>query len=262
MSTRLLLAAVVALMVLTARPSHAQIVRPLGGGGIVVQAPYAPRIVLQAPGVIPGRPYLLPRRRALAGLAYGVAPVTALPPAPTAVPRTTAMAPAATASSLQPLPSVGELQTMDDSALLNALVEATRQLDADVGRFDTGRQWQAYLRLPENALPPPTDNRVVLGFASLESALARFDAISANSQFAKIWSLPSFAASRAALGEVVRRFGPRRDASATLAAADPSQEIEELPAPGAAPNSAPASQAPTLAAPANLPAGEQSILVK
>lgn len=262
MSTRLLFGALAALVVLTARPCHAQIVRPLGGGGIVVQAPYAPRIILQGPGIFPGRPYLLPRRRALAGLAYGVAPITQFPPAPTSTPRAAAMAPAATPSTSQRLPSVGELQAMDDSALLNALVETTRQLDADLGRFDTGRQWQTYLRLPEDALPAPTDNRVVLGFASLEGALHRFDGISADPNFARIWSLPSFVASRAALGEAVRRFGRRRDAPATLAAAAPTQEIEELPVPGAAPSSAPALQAPTLAAPANLPAGEQSILVK
>jgi hypothetical protein len=174
------------------------------------------------------------------------------------------MAPSAATSTSQALPSVGELQTMDDSALLNALVQTTRQLDADLGRFDTGRQWQTYLRLPEDALPAPTDNRVVLGFASLESALARFDSISANPQFAKIWSLPSFVASRSALGEVVGRFGQRREASATLAATAPAQDVEELPAPGVAANpaAAAASAGPTLAAPASAPAAEQSILVK
>jgi hypothetical protein len=247
-------------VLVAAAPSHAQIVRPLGRGGIVVQAPYAPRVILQAPGVLPGRPYLLPRRRALAALPYGVAPIAGQPPAPTAVSRTAAMAPAASAESPAALPSVGQLQSMEDGALLNAVVQATRQLDADLGRFDTGRQWQAYLQLPNDALPPPSDNRVTLGFASLESALGRFESIAANPQFAKIWALPSFAASRAALGEVVRRFGPRRQAAASLAAAE-SPEMEELPAPGAAPRSAPPTAAPTLAAPLNGP-GVRSILVK
>ncbi len=172
--------------------------------------------------------------------------------APVAAP--SAGAAAATAGGAYP--STAELQGMDDSGLLNSLVGVTQQLDADLARFATGAKWQGYLRLPSDALPPPTNNQVKLGMASLTTTLGRFDKIAADPAYQVISGLPSFVASHAALAEVVRRFGrqappqtppqvPPQSSGVTPASAQ-----EELPSPSFAPASG--------AAPAN----ERSILSK
>ena len=88
-------------------------------------------------------------------------------------------------------------------------IDAAAKLDADVARFNTGATWQRYLRLPDDAFPPPTsDGRVMLGFGSITATLARFDSVAANPQYAMISRLPSFVAAQQALREVVARFGP------------------------------------------------------
>jgi hypothetical protein len=96
---------------------------------------------------------------------------------------------------------------MTDSDLLNSLAALTAQFDADLNRFDTGDTWQRYLGLPEDALPPASDGRVILGVNSLAETLTRFDRTVAKPEFVQISGLPSFSATHAALAEVVRRFG-------------------------------------------------------
>jgi hypothetical protein len=96
---------------------------------------------------------------------------------------------------------------MTDSDLLNSLAALTAQFDADLNRFDTGDTWQRYLGLPDDALPPASGGRVVLGMNSLAETLARFDRTVAKPEFVQISGLPSFSATHAALAEVVRRFG-------------------------------------------------------
>jgi hypothetical protein len=256
-------------------------------GGIVVQAPYAPRVSIGV-GIPPVRPFLLPRRRLLGEFAYGTAPITQ-PPAPAAAP----VGPGSYASAARPaassypaarpvLPTDAALRAMDDSALLNAAVNVTQQLDSDLARFDTGAQWRSFLELPADALPPPTNNQVTLGSASLRQTLARFDKIASDSGYGMISELESFDASRSALAEVVRRFGSRP--STVAPAASPVAEpgaIEELPIPSSvavpsprvvtpaafdAPSAPGAALSPTTAsgllAPSNGPAAEKSILVK
>jgi hypothetical protein len=110
--------------------------------------------------------------------------------------------------SLQSLPTAVDLQAMDDSQLLNAIVGLTAQLDADLDRFDTADTWRRYLSLPEDALPPANDDgRVMLGRDSLREALKRFNLTAANSRYVQISGLPSYIAAHAALEELVRRFG-------------------------------------------------------
>jgi hypothetical protein len=270
--------------------ARAQIVRRLGGGGIVVRAPFAPTVVVPF-----GRP-ILPRRVFVPPV-YGPAPVYgprvivgAAPVAPAAaqfeptpygsqptLPEATPSAPRVD------LPTAGELQGMDDAGLLNAAVGIGRQLDAELARFDTGSMWQEHLRLPSDALPAPSGNRVTLGLSSIERTLARFDAIAANPKYTMISSLPSFVASQAVLGELVQRFGARRQAPTIPPQTPPAEASEELPAPGLAspPAGTPLSAirrpaatppiatavsqrpaAPTLAAPTNAPDEERSILTK
>jgi hypothetical protein len=249
--------------------AEAQIVRRFGGGGIAIRAPFAPPVTIQF-----SRP-ILPRARVFGGPVYGPTPLYAAPPAYggaplapiPAVPRP--MTVARPLSVDQPnLPSAAELRTMDESGLLNAVVGLMQQLDADLARFDTGSMWQEYLRLPSDALPPPSGNRVRLGMQAIQRTIAQFDAIASNPEYSKISSLPSFAASHAALVEVVRRFG-RRPVTPTAPAIPPQSPVadpsEELPPPSPATRAAVTSTpgrpaAPTLAAPINSPVGERSIL--
>jgi hypothetical protein len=102
---------------------------------------------------------------------------------------------------------------MDDSSLLNAIVTLRAQLDAELNRYDTAATWQNYLGLPEDALPPASDGRVVLGIASLTETLKRFDLTAANPNYVQISGLPSFVSMRAALAELVGRIGTASDAT-------------------------------------------------
>lgn len=218
--------------------SQAQIVRFGRGAGVYVRAPYVGGIRVGVgpvfPGVIgvPVRP-VVPRRR----LAV-VPPVVAAPP--TVVPR---YAPGATRATVRggaaaipaagqsrQFPSARELAALDDGSLLNALVDAATQLDADVAQFNTGAGWRDYFRLPEDALPPPSeDGRVLLGFKSLKAALDKMNAISADSAYPMISELPSFVATQQALTEVINRFGPPADREGAAGAQPPSEELPTPP---------------------------------
>jgi hypothetical protein len=178
------------------------------GGGIGISVPGVGGVRVGVPGVYV-RPYGL-SRRVIVG-PYGVPPRYGVPygaeyPAPLSSPdRSAALL----------LPTEGELRAMGDDELLTALVGLTTQLDADLNRFDTGDTWQRYLRLPDDALPPPAaDGRVDLGVSSLRDTLVRFERTVARPEFVQISGLPSFAATQAALTEVVRRYGERPDAPA------------------------------------------------
>ncbi len=223
------------------------------GPGIVVRAPYAPAIRVGAQVGVPGvplvRPYLLPRRSALIG---AVVPPVAQPAnvAPREVAR---YAPGRTAvTSQRPFLTGNELAALDDGSLLNAVLETASRLDADVGEFNTGVTWQRYLRLPDDALPPPSaDGEVVLGFQSITDTLDRLNAVEANPNYAMISRLPSFAAMQLALGEVVARFGAPGQGRPMGVAAAAASASEELPTPP-----------PSLAAPTHAVPGPRSILAR
>ncbi|MBA3481499.1 MAG: hypothetical protein H0T51_06765 [Pirellulales bacterium] len=219
---KLVSVAVAALAASTATSADAQVI--IGrGGGIGINVPGVGGVRLGVPGVYV-RPYGM-SRRVIVG-PYGAPPsygdpygaeypsrFNSRPPAP---PSSAGRGPALM------LPTEGELRAMGDDELLNALVGLTAQLDADLNRFDTGDTWQRYLRLPDDALPPPTaDGRVDLGVNSLRDTLIRFERTVAKPEFVQISGLPSFAATQAALAEVVRRYGeqPQAPAESTPAVA-------------------------------------------
>jgi hypothetical protein len=257
-----------------AADSQAQIVRR-GYGGIVVRAPYAPSISVGLRGVIPTVPLvrpLLPRRRLLAPPYPAVAPASATAPvaargggeAPRYVPGSSIVAAGGASASIggeaprQSWPSRSELARMEDSALLNAALEAAWTLDADVAEFNTGATWRNYFQLPEDAFPRPgADGQVKLGLPSILATLERIDSVAANPDYGMINSLASFTATQHALQEVVRRFDPsaQRPARPALPVADAAGETEELPVPP------PALSAPEQAADRG-PVGERSILVQ
>jgi hypothetical protein len=240
--------------------SQAQIVRFGRGAGVYVRAPYVGGIRVGVgpvfPGVIgvPVRP-LLPRRRFAV-----VPPVPAIPP--TAPPRyapgaTTAMARAAAPTQaparFRQFPSARELAALDDGSLLNALVDAATQLDADVAQFNTGAGWRDYFRLPDDALPPPTqDGRVLLGFNSLKATLDKVNAIADDSAYPMISGLASFVATQQALTEVINRYGRPADDAADTGETPP--QGEELPTPP------PSLSEPENAARESSAPGEHSIL--
>ena len=252
-------------------------------GGLLLGGPYIPSISIGVRAGIPPlplvRPYLLPRRRpwgllgpppALAGAPSQVDGRGPGPEAPRYVPGATNVAVNAgypMAASASGFPTAEEFAALDDAALLNAVVDIAAQLDADLGRFNTGAGWQDYLHLPADALPPAAaDGRVVLGYRSLVATLERLNSVAAEPGYSMISSVPSFIAMQAALAEVTGRFNPdanRPNASSQAAAASTSQTAtsqtnvlsgerhEELPTPP-----------PMLAAPENAPAGERSILAR
>lgn len=256
-----------------AADSQAQIVRR-GFGGIVVRAPYAPSISVGLRGVIPAvplvRPYVLPRRRLLAP-PYPVAQASATAPlaargggeAPRYVPGSSVVAGGGGPASVggeaprQEWPSRAELARMEDSALLNAALEAAWTLDADVAAFNTGATWRNYFKLPDDAFPRPSaDGQVTLGLPSIVATLTRIDSVAANPEYGMINSLASFTATQYALQEVVRRFDPSAQRPARPAqAAEAASNGEELPVPPPALRSPERAAAPTSD-------GERSILLQ
>lgn len=142
------------------------------------------------------------------------------------------MAPAYVQPVAPPVPSAAEILQLGDAELLNAVLTLTARLDADLGRFTSAASWRNYVRLPEDALPPPVDGRVVIGIDSLKRTLASYDAAASNPGFRQITSLPSFAAAHTAIAETVRRFGaePAVD-SARPRVTNLASSSEELPAP-------------------------------
>jgi hypothetical protein len=211
--------------------ADAQVMRFYRGPGVVVRAPYVGAIRVGVGAIVPrvvGVPGpILPRRR------FVVPPPGAVGPGgltPRYAPGATQIAPDQYAVQLA---SPEQLAALDDGSLLNAVLAATAQLDADLGRFATGAGWQKYLRLPEEALPPPTaDGQVLLGFAAIEATLVRFDSVAANPKYSMIAELPSFAASQAALVEVLQRYSAAAAAAAERqpTPAEPAG-AEELPLP-------------------------------
>jgi hypothetical protein len=213
---------------ISADAAQAQVMRFYRGPGVVVRAPYVGAIRVGVGPIVPrvvGVPGpILPRRRL--AVAPGVVGPGGL--APRYAPGATQIA---TDPYAAPLATPQQLAALDDGSLLNAVLAATAQLDADLGRFDTGAGWQKYLRLPEEALPPPTaDGQVLLDFAAIEATLVRFDSVAANPKYGMIAEVPSFAATQAALGEVLQRYAAAAQAVAGPQLASPAG-AEELPLP-------------------------------
>jgi hypothetical protein len=222
-----LIAAIIAIHAVT--PARAQVIIGRGGGGVSISVPglggvrlgvpYGlSRRVLVAPyGVGPGYPY--PGYPYYNGYSYSSGPVPRFAARPIG---------SIDGNFMQPLPTAGELRAMDDSSLLNALAALTARLDFDLNRFDTGDTWQRYLRLPEDALPPPTDDqRVVLGMNSIVDTLTRFDRTVAKPEYVQISGLPSFAAVHAALAEVVQRFGADGNQSIEVAQTPVASDVPQ-----------------------------------
>ncbi len=198
----------------TASPGSAQVIIGRGGGGVSISVPGLGGVRLGGVG-IPVRPYNLSRRVLVAP--YGVAPSYAYPygyvgpdyagsygPIPRYAARRVTLN---GYNDAEGLPTAGELRALEDGDLLNAVVGLAARLEADLDRFDTGEGWQGYLRLPDDALPPPDDERVRLGMTSIVETLKRFERTVANPEYVQISGLPSFAALHSALEETVRRFG-------------------------------------------------------
>ena len=213
---RRLVCIAIAAIATSAASADAQLIIGRGGGGISINVPGVGGVRLGAPGVY-GRSYGLSRRVVVGP--YGVPPSYGVPYGAGYASRYDSRPPVPLSSHDRGpalmLPTEGELRAMGDDELLNALVSLTAQLDADLNRFDTGDTWQRYLDLPDDALPPPTsDGRVELGVNSLRDTLIRFERTVARPEFVQISGLPSFAATQAALAEVVRRYGEQPDAPA------------------------------------------------
>jgi hypothetical protein len=192
---------------LAASGADAQILLRGRGRGVVINVPGA-NVQIGGVGVPYGYGYgvaprliVVPRlgvRSFIDGAALGPLPLTRFAARPS-IP--------AAYSDPASLPTEGELRAMSDSDLLNTVAALATRLDADLERFTSAATWQNYLRLPEDALPPPNnDNRVVLGMASLSGTLSRFESAVVNPEYVQITGLPSYAAMHSALKEVVRRF--------------------------------------------------------
>jgi len=221
---RIRLGGAIAAVMLLASTADAQVVLRGRGRGIVIDVP---GVGIQiGPVGIPNLGYGIPRRLGIIS-PLGIEPGFGEPyprPAPAAL----------------PLPTEGELRAMDDSSLLNAVVGLATRLDADLGRFTSAASWRNYLRLPDDALPPPSDDgRVALGMNSLMQTLARFESAVANPTYVQISGLPSFAAMHAALEETVRRFAGESTPAVVV-----NQSSAPITPPIPSPDSAAASPAP------------------
>lgn len=117
------------------------------------------------------------------------------------------------------LPTASELAALDDEALLRTLRSNADRLHEHLGRFDTGATWHRYLRLPEEVL---ADNSAGLTERREAAAklLERFRHVTTERQYAMIAQLPAFAATEAALTELVSRLDQSPAASGT-----PSEEL-------------------------------------
>lgn len=269
--SRFFLGAAVAAIVFEAAEAQAQLVRIGLGRGVAVNAPGA--AVRVGPIGIPGVAYGLPRRPLAA---YGVAPVYGVPGVIIARRQARLDAAAADAAALAAaaasgvaaanvhggavvaLPTAAELAAMPDGVLLDTLVGVMGQLDEDLARFTTAASWRGYLRLPEDALPPPVNGHVELGFQSIAETLGRFDSIAAEPRFMQIAGVPSFGAARQVLAEVVRRFG--NEAPVEQENAAPPFRPSAAPASGNIQGESLPTPPPTLSAPTNAGVVERSVL--
>ena len=161
------------------------------GGATSVRAPFT---AVDSPG----RVYVGPRRRFLA-------------PSPYAAPTPYGYG-GQTAVQARPFPTQQELAAMDDAALFAALREISSLLDLRLARLKTGAGWQRYLGLSEEALGGPAAEAKggvppVVRIDLLQKVLIRFDRTADNPEYAMIATLPSFIATRAAIRQVIDRFG-------------------------------------------------------
>ena len=206
-----------ALVMLLPTPADAQFVRRHYGAGVHIRAPFVRVTVgpyggasVRAPfvAVDPGSVRVGFRQRLAPVPLYAVPPQYVMSPeyAGPSVGETVVTEGAVQgAVETYQFPSAAELSAMDDASLLAALRELTSRFDARLARLKTGAGWQRYLRLSEPALSDPGAN-----LDPLQRALARFDAVADNPEYAKIAGLPSFIATKAALRQVVMRFdGPQ-----------------------------------------------------
>ncbi|MEM8945726.1 MAG: hypothetical protein AAGD11_11125 [Planctomycetota bacterium] len=188
--------------------SGAQIVRRFTGGGVQVNAPFVRVNVgpggtsVRAPftAVDRGRVFIGRRRRLLAQPQYA-APTQRPTPQPAPVEQTPEVADV----DALPYPTESQLAVMDDTALIETLREMMARFHYRLSRLKTGEGWQDYLILSREVLGSPGSPAATAQFDKIAEVLPRYQSVADNPEFAKIYGLPSFVASFAALREADRR---------------------------------------------------------
>lgn len=189
--------------------AEAQIVRRFTGGGVQVNAPFVRVNVgrggtsVRAPFTAvdrSGRVFVGRRRRLLAQPQYA---------APTQRPQTKP-APAEQTPDVAdvdalPYPSESLLAELDDRALIETLREMMARFHYRLSLLKTGQGWQDYLVLSREDLGSPGAPAKTARFDKIATVLPRYQSVQDNPEYAKIYSLPGFVASFAALREANRR---------------------------------------------------------
>ena len=195
--------------------AEAQIVRRFPGGGVAVRAPFVRvdvdpwgRTSVRAPFVAvddPGAVRVGPRRR-LARRQWRAERRAVLEQQETQA-YSQFQTPAPTPAEVPALPTAEEMAEMELIALVSTLRDMSRLFqDSLVMRFEDPEGWQRYLAIPDDALGSPGMDEVALRMDVLERQLERYRKVAEGEKFAKIGTMPSFAATHAALELVVERF--------------------------------------------------------
>lgn len=253
--------------------AEAQIVRRFAGGGVQVNAPFVRVNVgpggatsVRAPFTAvdrPGRVFVGRRRRLLAQPQYAAptqrAPQRAEP---------AQQAPEEADVDDLPYPTVEQLASMDDVALIETLREMMARLHYRLSRLNTGDGWQKYLVLSREILGSPGAPPETARFDAIADILPRYQSVQDNPQFTKISSLPSFVAAFAALQEANSRSArfaqpqqPLNEQPGGPAIGDPNDgsTLDNQQAPADEPLEVLPTPQPTAVAP-NSTRGERSIL--
>ena len=195
--------------------ADAQIVRRFGGGGVQINAPFvrvnvgpggatsvrAPFTAVDGPGRV-----FIGRRRRLMAQPQAETPTharAARPQAAAAQPEE--KQPEVADVDALPYPTIEQLAGMDEPALIETLRQMMARLHFRLSRLNTGEGWQKYLVLSREVLGSPGAPPEAADFAAIRDILPRYQSVQDDPQFTKISSLPSFAATFAALAEADRR---------------------------------------------------------
>lgn len=199
--------------------AEAQFVRRFAGGGLQVNAPFVRVNIGGGGGVSVRAPYtavdtfrrgtLWRRRLAVQPQPY-LAPSSVISPQnPTAQKPTPTPAQRPTLADVDalPYPTVNQLATMDEAALVETLREMMGRLNYRLSLLNTGEGWQRYLILNREDLGSPGSAPSQANISKIQQVLPHFQGVENNPEFVKIFSLPSFVAAHGALKEVNRRAG-------------------------------------------------------
>lgn len=260
----LLLAVAGCLHSLAPTTAKAQIVRRFGGGGVQVNAPFVRVNVgpgggtsVRAPFVAvdrPGRVFVGRRRRMLAQPSYA-APTQRTTPQPKQVEQKPEVADV----DELPYPTAEQLVGMEDTALLETTREMMARLHYRLSLLTTGEGWQEYLVLSREKLGSPGAPPQDADRQAIEKILPRYQSVQDNPEFAKISSLPSFAATFAALLEVNQRGVGSDPAGPAITDPNATDSVPANETPAVDPSEILPTPEPTAVAP-NPKRGERSIL--